>query len=72
LEEFVATRQLGQTGLKIDPFILGGNVFGWTIGQDMSFRILDAFLEAGFRWIDTANLHPETKAASRNKFWDSG
>lgn len=51
------TRQLGQTGLEMDPFILGGNVFGWTIGQDMSFRILDGFVEAGFRWIDTADCY---------------
>ncbi|MBB4859747.1 aryl-alcohol dehydrogenase-like predicted oxidoreductase [Novosphingobium chloroacetimidivorans] len=34
--------------------VLGGNVFGWTIDQDRSFAVLDAFYEAGGRMIDTA------------------
>ena len=34
--------------------VLGGNVFGWTIGRDKSFEVLDAFYEAGGRMIDTA------------------
>ncbi|MCJ2186425.1 aldo/keto reductase [Novosphingobium beihaiensis] len=36
------------------PLVLGGNVFGWTIGRDTSFAVLDAFYEAGGRMIDTA------------------
>lgn len=36
------------------PLVLGGNVFGWTIGRDESFAVLDAFYEAGGRMIDTA------------------
>lgn len=36
------------------PLVLGGNVFGWTIDQDQSFAVLDAFYEAGGRMIDTA------------------
>jgi len=36
------------------PIVLGGNVFGWTIDQDQSFRVLDAFFEGGGRMIDTA------------------
>lgn len=36
------------------PLVLGGNVFGWTIDQDRSFAVLDAFYEAGGRMIDTA------------------
>lgn len=38
-------------GLRL---VLGGNVFGWTIDQDQSFRVLDAFYEAGGRMIDSA------------------
>lgn len=38
-------------GLRL---VFGGNVFGWTIDQDRSFAILDAFYEAGGRMIDTA------------------
>src|SRR6476619_8571625 len=34
--------------------VFGGNVFGWTIDQDQSFRVLDAFYEAGGRMIDSA------------------
>lgn len=34
--------------------VLGGNVFGWTIDQDRSFAVLDAFYEGGGRMIDTA------------------
>ncbi len=32
----------------------GGNVFGWTLDRDGSFRMLDALYEAGIRMIDTA------------------
>ncbi len=50
-------RQLGATGIKVAPLILGGNVFGWTADRDTSFAILDAFLEAGFNAIDTADVY---------------
>lgn len=33
----------------------GGNVFGWTIDEKTSFQLLDAFTEAGFNLIDTAD-----------------
>ena len=36
------------------PLVFGGNVFGWTLDQDKSFAVLDAFYEAGGRMIDTA------------------
>lgn len=36
------------------PLVFGGNVFGWTIDQDQSFRVLDALYELGGRMIDTA------------------
>jgi aryl-alcohol dehydrogenase-like predicted oxidoreductase len=50
-------RQLGGTGLKIAPLVLGGNVFGWTADRDTSFAILDAYLDAGFNAIDTADVY---------------
>jgi aryl-alcohol dehydrogenase-like predicted oxidoreductase len=34
---------------------LGGNVFGWTADEAMSFKLLDAFVAHGFNLIDTAN-----------------
>nr|WP_210354340.1 aldo/keto reductase [Sphingobacterium tabacisoli] len=48
-------RQLGSSSLEIVPLIFGGNVFGWTLDQDASFGILDAFKDLGFNAIDTAN-----------------
>jgi aryl-alcohol dehydrogenase-like predicted oxidoreductase len=45
------TRHPSLAGL---PLVLGGNVFGWTIDEDASFAVLDAFYEAGGRMIDTA------------------
>lgn len=41
----------------LGPFVLGGNVFGWTVDRAESFRILDAFLERGGRAIDTADMY---------------
>lgn len=51
------TRQLGKTNIHTAPLILGGNVFGWTIDEQQSFDILDAFTDAGFNMIDTANSY---------------
>jgi len=45
------------TELDFGPLMLGGNVFGWTADRDASFRVLDAFLEAGGRSIDTADVY---------------
>lgn len=48
---------LGTTGLEITPLVFGGNVFGWTIDEKTSFQILDAFVDAGFDTIDTADVY---------------
>jgi aryl-alcohol dehydrogenase-like predicted oxidoreductase len=45
------------TALDFGPVMLGGNVFGWTADRDASFRVLDAFLDAGGRSIDTADVY---------------
>ncbi|MCA8904035.1 MAG: aldo/keto reductase, partial [Hyphomonas sp.] len=50
-------RELGRSGLRTAPLVLGGNVFGWTADKDTSFAILDAFLGAGFNTVDTANVY---------------
>ena len=47
--------QLENTDIEITPIIFGGNVFGWTLNEEESFRILDAFVARGFNAIDTAN-----------------
>jgi aryl-alcohol dehydrogenase-like predicted oxidoreductase len=50
-------RPLGRSGISIAPLILGGNVFGWTADEKTSHSILDAFVEAGFNAIDTADVY---------------
>jgi aryl-alcohol dehydrogenase-like predicted oxidoreductase len=50
-------RKLGRTGMEIAPLVLGGNVFGWTADERISFAILDAYVGAGFTAIDTANSY---------------
>jgi len=50
-------RDLGKSGLKTAPLVLGGNVFGWTADKATSFDILDAFVDAGFNAVDTADVY---------------
>ena len=51
------TRKLGRTGLDVSALCLGGNVFGWTIDEQASFAVLDAFVEGGGTFIDTADTY---------------
>jgi aryl-alcohol dehydrogenase-like predicted oxidoreductase len=48
-------RRLGRSALEIAPLAFGGNVFGWTVDEPTSFALLDAFVDAGFSLIDTAD-----------------
>jgi aryl-alcohol dehydrogenase-like predicted oxidoreductase len=50
-------RPLGKSGIEIAPFGFGANVFGWTADKAQSFRLLDAFLAAGFNFVDTADVY---------------
>jgi aryl-alcohol dehydrogenase-like predicted oxidoreductase len=50
-------RQLGRSGLAIAPLAFGGNVFGWSADEQHSFDLLDAFVDAGFNLIDTADVY---------------
>ena len=50
-------RKLGNSGLEVSPLAFGGNVFGWTVDEPTSFRLLDAFVAAGFNFIDTADVY---------------
>jgi aryl-alcohol dehydrogenase-like predicted oxidoreductase len=53
----IAPRPLGRTGILVSPLALGGNVFGWTADLQQSFALLDAFVDAGFNLIDTADAY---------------
>jgi aryl-alcohol dehydrogenase-like predicted oxidoreductase len=48
---------LGDTELDVFPLCLGGNVFGWTIDEERSFEVLDAYVRAGGNFIDTADTY---------------
>ena len=50
-------RKLGKSGIEFAPIAFGGNVFGWTADEATSHRILDAFVDAGFSFIDTADVY---------------
>ncbi len=50
-------RPLGNSGLAVAPLAFGGNVFGWTADEVTSFALLEAFVDAGFNLIDTADVY---------------
>ena len=50
-------RPLGRSGLSVAPLAFGGNVFGWTADEATSFNLLDAFVDAGFNLVDTADVY---------------
>lgn len=50
-------KNLGNTDLQTPPIIFGGNVFGWTLDEKESFKILDELLEKGYTCIDTADVY---------------
>jgi aryl-alcohol dehydrogenase-like predicted oxidoreductase len=53
----VELRELGRSGLKVPALCLGGNVFGWTADEARSFELLDALLESGLNFVDTADVY---------------
>jgi aryl-alcohol dehydrogenase-like predicted oxidoreductase len=50
-------RPLGRSGLMVSPLCFGGNVLGWTVDEKTSFSLLDAWVDAGFNFIDTADTY---------------
>ena len=50
-------RELGASGIKVTPFCFGGNVFGWTANEQTSFDLLDAYVDSGLDFIDTADVY---------------
>lgn len=50
-------RKLGRSGLEVSPLAFGGNVFGWTVDEATSMRLLDRFVDEGFNFIDTADMY---------------
>lgn len=50
-------REIGRSGLQVSPLAFGCNVFGWTVDEPTSFSLLDAWVDAGFNFIDTADVY---------------
>ena len=50
-------RPLGRSSLSVAPFAFGGNVFGWSADEATAFTLLDAFVDAGFDLVDTADSY---------------
>ncbi len=50
-------RPLGRSELQVSPLCFGGNVFGWTADERTSFSLLDAWIDAGFNFVDTADVY---------------
>jgi len=42
---------------QVSRLCLGGNVFGWTMSEEESFAVLDAFVDGGGNFIDTADSY---------------
>ena len=57
-------RQLGRSALQVAPLVFGGNVFGWTIDEAVSFQLLDAFAASGFNCVDTADVYSRWAAGN--------
>lgn len=49
--------KINNTELEVSHINFGGNVFGWTLDEQKSFEILDAFVAGGFNFIDTADTY---------------
>ncbi len=62
-------RTLGNSSLEVSPICLGGNVFGWTIDEPTSLKILNTFTGLGFNFIDTADVY--SKWATGNQGGES-
>ncbi len=58
-------RRLGDSEIQTPPLVLGGNVFGWTVDEADSFRLLDRFRDAGFNFVDTANVYSRWKPGNQ-------
>jgi len=62
-------RTIGRSDLKVSPLAFGGNVFGWTVDEALAFRLLDAWLDAGFNFIDTADMYSTWVPGRRRGCW---
>jgi aryl-alcohol dehydrogenase-like predicted oxidoreductase len=58
----MTARRLGRTDLSIEPLVFGCNVLGWTLEENDAFRVLDAYVDAGFAAVDTSDSYGKGKS----------
>jgi aryl-alcohol dehydrogenase-like predicted oxidoreductase len=58
------TRSLGRSNLIVSELCLGTMQFGWTADEENAFAVMDAFLEAGGTFIDTADVYSNWAAGN--------
>jgi aryl-alcohol dehydrogenase-like predicted oxidoreductase len=56
-ESLMEKRKLGSAGPEVPVICLGGNVYGWTVAEAEAFRQLDAALDAGLNFVNTADVY---------------
>src|SRR5215203_5185750 len=56
-EPSVTYRNLGRTGVQVSPICLGALNFGGPTSEEDSVRIVDAAVDGGINFIDTANVY---------------
>lgn len=50
-------RKLGRTGLFVSELCLGTMQFGWSTDEPTSHAVMDAYVEAGGTFLDTADIY---------------
>ena len=65
----VLPRRIGASDLRVHPVALGGNVFGWSVDDPTSRRILDAFVDGGGTLIDTADSYASGRSETMIGSW---
>ncbi len=55
---------IGETGIEAHPLVLGGSTFGWTLGPEDAFGVLDRFAGVGGGLIDTADSYAAGRSES--------
>jgi aryl-alcohol dehydrogenase-like predicted oxidoreductase len=50
-------RYLGRTGVQISALTLGAQTFGWSVGPEDAFALLDQYVEQGGNYVDAADSY---------------
>jgi len=50
-------RQLGRTGLRVSALCLGTMQWGWTATEEQARDVMDAYVDAGGNFLDTADVY---------------